>query len=75
MESWMGSGAFAVRYARPPPDHPPVATFSGNRRSAAHRHAGTNPGATPRVRRRLWGRRAARGWSAQALGQALTAGG
>ena len=73
MESWMGPGAFAARYAEQPPRHPPMPASGGNRRLSTHRHAGASPGTTPMPN---WGTRdrpATRGWFAQSLWRTLVA--
>jgi hypothetical protein len=40
MESWMGPGAFAARYAGRPPRGPPMLVSGRHRRSSAHRPHG-----------------------------------
>ena len=83
MESWMGPGAFAARYAGQPdwrwpggrlPRHPPMPAPRGHRRSPAHQHAGASAGGTTTESWGARGRSAARGWLAWALRRALTAG-
>ena len=83
MESWLGPGALAARYAehpewrRPggrPQRHPPRPVLGGHRQCSAHRHAGGSTGTSPTPNWGVRDRPAARGWSARALWRARTAG-